>query len=538
MVSMLLWATVASAVQVRLAAEPATLQEGQTGTVRLIIVAGARGEPQFETRRAPSLPVGAGLREQFVGQSRQFQNINGRISQILEFDYRVTALDAGNWEIGPVELELDDGSKAIAKSVTLAVGERVVIEGVVPDYEVEASFITKGDKVYEGEVVLLHARYRSRFVGSQVSWSLPTFDGLHQAQHGQPQDSSYTIDDPSGTILVQDLYVPLVAVATGARDQGVVMASIQIPVGGSDLLGFRRTRHEQLVSDHLDLDVRPLPPAPPGFSGLIGEFEVRSEITSDKAAVGQSIPWSVAVIGNGSLDGFVLPALTAEGASLYDNGSEVTARVDGDSYHATAAFRRVIVPTVPGQLTLPELPLITFSPERGQYVTLLIPTGQIMVVEGKEGTAQVESYGTTQQPDSNPVTIDVRSIYSNGRATVPRSMPILFPMLALAALPGLMLFGLAGLSTIRLEIGAVRERRRQARLGPPTAGAVLRALPEDPNDRLVVLDVALRRIEGRNVDAERLRALRMRLGRVRFGDGTPDLSLEDDIRALVSEVEG
>ena len=537
MVIALLFELAALALQVRLAAEPPMLQEGQTGTVRLIIVAGSRGDPQFDGNRAPELPVGPGLRGQFVGQSRQFQNVNGRITQILEFDYRLTALEAGSWEVGPVSLPLSDGSSASAKAITVAVGERKVIPGVLPDFEAEAKFLARDGKVYEGEIVVLHASYRSRFTGSQASFSLPTFDGLAQPGHGQPQESSYSIDDPTGTIIVQDLYVPLLAVATGKRDQGVVLASIQIPVGGPDLFGFRRTRHEQIASRRLSLDIRPLPPPPPGFSGLIGDFEIRSEIGADKAAVGQSIPWSIALSGDGNLDGFSLAEPKIEKASFYDNGSDVTARVDGERYRATASFRRVIVPTEPGELVLPEIPLVVFSPSRGQYVTIPIPGGKISVVEGKEGNSQLESYATATASGEEPVTIDLRPVYTSGRSSVPSSRALLGPLLAASALPGLAVYALTLLSAALSTIRSARERRRTQSLSPPSARSALRNLPSDPADRLVALDVALRRVEGRAHDPERLRALRMRLGKLRFGDGTPDPTLEDDIRRFVFEAE-
>jgi hypothetical protein len=76
--------------------------------------------------------------------------------------------------------------------------------------------------------------------------------------------------------------------------------------------------------------------------------------------------------------------------------------------------------------------------------------------------------------------------------------------------------------------------RRSVR--PQTARSLLVKLPADPMERLVVLDQALRRVEAQ-APPGRVRELRMRLGRVRFGGGEPDDALEADIRELVTEVE-
>lgn len=530
-----LWlVAVAAAVQIQLRAEPAELRPGQAGTVRLLVVASTRGGPQADTRRPPPLPTGSGLVSQYVGQARQFQNVNGRITQILEIDYRINAVEPGTWSVGPVELTLDDGSRVRADAVQVKVAQGQAT-AEADEFSVEAGF--DRESPYEGEVVVFHTKFQSRIPGAQVRWRLPEFDGLRPPNHGSPDDQVYTIGDPRGVITVQQVFVPLVAVATGSRDQSAAIGEVALPMGGADLFGFRKSRVEQVASKRLKLDIRPLPPPPPDFSGLVGDFEIRSTVQLKKAAVGQSVPWTLLVVGNGSLDGFGLPPYEAPGASIYENDADVSARIEGERYRATAAFNRVIVPTTVGELALPGLHLVTFSPSRGEYVTHDIEMPKITVVPGREGDGAVEVYGASGTSDAaEPVAIDVRPVYTWGRATAPSLRGLIGPAVGLAAAPGLLFLAGMGLR----ELASRRRLRSEATRGPPRAVDALRGLPSDPAERLVALDTALRRLEvegaGREGLHEAMQSLRARLGRVRFGEGMPDPTLEDDIRKLVAEV--
>lgn len=539
----------ALAVQVQLRAEPQALTAGQAGTVRLLVITGGSENVSVASRRPPTLTTERGLMARFLGQSQQLDNFNGRITRVVEFQYNVTAIEPGKWTVGPVQINLDDNSVATADAVTITVSERGAAASGDVEFTANAAF--DAPEVWEGQAVVLIASFESKLAGAQVRWRLPTFDGLRSPQHGTPTDDHYAIDDPGGTIYVRKAYVPLVAVATGARDQGVALAEVSIPVGGADLFGFRRNRVEQVVSDRLKLDVKRLPPAPPNFSGLVGDFEITSSLSAgatNTVAVGQSVPWNVVVVGNGVVEGFELPAFRPAGASVYDQTADVTARIDGDHLKSTAAFHRVLVPTETGTLSLPPLEIVTFSPSQRAYVTSRVELPPLTVVKGREGDGAVEVYGQEAAPDTDPVAIDLRPAYTWGRATAWPLGPVLPPLLGLAGAPGLVVLGAAGLS----RMADARRRRAAARQGPPTARSVLRALPSDPSERLVAFDVALRRLEralaaeraGADAETpsdprdERLRALRAALGRARFGDGTADLSaFEAELRELVRLIE-
>ena len=116
-----LWMTVSAAWagQVQWVAKVQDLMEGQSVTVQLSI-------HQGRSRKAPELAVGRGLDVQYVGSRQTIQSVNmGRLSQVHTYEYRVTAMEQGEWSIGPGTLTLTDGSRANVDALTIRVRERV-----------------------------------------------------------------------------------------------------------------------------------------------------------------------------------------------------------------------------------------------------------------------------------------------------------------------------------------------------------------------------------------------------------------------------
>ena len=522
---MLLLTAAAWAQQIQLRVEPSTLAEGQTGKVRVLVAAAARGRNLVQTTVPPSLPTGEGLQVNYHGQMNNFRNINGQISRIDHFDFRLTALEEGTWTLGPVEVALTDGSTLTADAVDITVTPRTEL-GSRPAVSVDAGFDV--EQAWEGQVVLYHYTFRSTIPGVSVDWRLPSFDGLRLPQRGQKAENDYVVDDPEGPITVFEGSIPLIATGTGKRDQGRSVANVKIPEGRPRPFSFRPIRIEPWATEPAELDVRPLPPAPQGFSGLVGDFELLSTVHRTEAAVGQSIGWNLRIIGNGALEGFSLPTYEADGVSIYENNSEVGARVDSSQYVSAASFDRVLVPTEEGTLQLPPFELITFSPTKGRYHTHSVALPAITARPGKEGNGQVTSFARpVEAPLADLTDAAPRAVAMSGAALrwpLERWLPVI---LLFMAAPGL---GLLAFEGVRVGQDAW-QRWAERRKGPRTAADVLSDLPTDPEARVARLDSALRMALHTAAPPTEaiLNPLLARLQRARFADGEVPAELEADI---------
>ncbi|MCA9489594.1 MAG: BatD family protein [Myxococcales bacterium] len=532
---MMVWvAAAAQAAQVQLVVEPTRLVQGQRGTVRLNVV--LDGREHFDTRLVPPLPTGNGLRATFVSNVSQVQRVNlGQMTRVVQYQYTLDAGKAGDWDVGPVELKMADGTVVRAPLVRVHVSERP--EQAAMETSVSAALHTTRPagadgtpRAWEGQVLTYERRVESRSRQTRVSWSDPNLEGLRPVHLGAPEERHFTIEDPDGTVDVIRAVYPLVATGLGHHDLGPATATIQVPSrSGGGFFGAYRT--EVLMSDPVVLDVDRLPPAPPGFSGLVGDFTLNSRLDASRVVTGQSVPWTLVLTGDGSLEGAELPPFEAPGFSVYDSNPRIEARVDGEGYLSSATFSRVLVPTEVGEVDLPDLDLVVFSPSKGAYEHLRVELPTLTVQQGKEGDGAVTTFG--QAPVEGAADPNVpRPPMASGRASAMSLRPLLIPALLAALVPGV---GLLLKDVVAFALARRRSRVTEER--PPTAAELVAALPADPAERLAVLDQALRLCEVAASSPEEIRELRKRLGRVRFGGGEPDPTLEDDIRRLVQRVD-
>ncbi|MDX1437735.1 MAG: BatD family protein, partial [Anaerolineales bacterium] len=119
------------------------------------------------------------------------------------------------------------------------------------------------------------------------------------------------------------------------------------------------------------LDVQPLPPdAPLGFMGAVGQFEIRSEVDKTTTQVNDPVTMSVLLAGRGNLETAPDPAWT-EGPEwrAFDSEAAVESWVEDGQRIGTRTYERTLVPTTPGDLTIPPVEYIYFNPQTGAYET-------------------------------------------------------------------------------------------------------------------------------------------------------------------------
>ena len=339
----------------------------------------------------------------------------------------------------------------------------------------------------------------------------------------------------------------------------------------ADALGGRRspfagvpTKLRVLPVPPSQLVVKDLPPPPPNFSGLVGDFTFRSDVDRREAAVGVSINQFVEVRGNGTIERFTLPRPdNLDGVRIYDGTPATAARVDGDGYKAEGRYSRVLVPTKPGTLTMPPLEIVTFSPSRGEYVTHTLTIPPLTIRQGKVSDTTFESFVEDPALDTDAILVEepfegVRDVQPSGWASTAWLGGLMPWTLALAGAPLLLLGGVEGFRFGR-DLARKLRTPKKPRTRDVTPRQRLARLPADPQRRLAELDAALRHalarataqpIERLDRDAamaqlpealaEKVSETTRQLDRARFGEGAMKdvlARLEAAVKALVDELE-
>lgn len=445
----------------------------------------------------PRIEAPPGLQVDYRASSQSLQFVNGRSTMSQEYLYRLTALTEGTWTLGPVEVEVASG-QLLTAPVEVSVVAQVPASSEEPLW-VESELTPA--ELWEGQMAVYSFALLARERVLRSDWTHPALDCFVQPQQGRTQHAEYVVSDPGGDIWVDRTWVPLVATTPCERKMPGAVATARFSRitqrrGRRDpLMLFPEVDTKVVPGPSTDLRVRPLPPAPADFSGLVGEFVVSGELPGDPVQVGQSIDWPVRVAGDGSLEGFTLPALPdVSGLRAYDGTPRVAGELDDGRWRARAEITRVLVPTAQGTLTVPDLTLVTFSPSRGEYVRHTLPGRTLTVAPGAAGEAEVdlESFLAELPEGALPEAVEaeplVRPLRASGAAA--RLVgPWYWALLGLMVLPG-------GVPLLQEGVTSLRAwwRRRQGPVQVREATPLERLdqLPAEGEARLAAIDAAVR----------------------------------------------
>ncbi|MBI2496894.1 MAG: BatD family protein, partial [Opitutae bacterium] len=128
------------------------------------------------------------------------------------------------------------------------------------------------------------------------------------------------------------------------------MLNFNISSGSSFLFApLQQVEQRRLESNPLELTIKPLPAAPPDFSGAVGEFTFVSKVVPVTAAVGEPVTWTIELSGTGNW-----PDLTGLPQREVSNDFQVVqpksrrTMKEGSLFDGTLSEDVVLVPSRPG----------------------------------------------------------------------------------------------------------------------------------------------------------------------------------------------
>lgn len=233
-----------------------------------------------------------------------------------------------------------------------------------------------------------------------------------------------------------------------------------------DFLRGRQPRDRQeasVASATARVRVAPLPnPAPPAFTGAIGDFAMTAQPATANAVVGEALAVTVTLTGEGNCGAFGF-ALARPTPGFHVDGVVAVAGSAG------RAFRLDVLPLRAGARELPTLAFAAFDPRAGAYVTVVSPPAPLAVA-----------------PPRAPLPPRVQNLVDADAAAVAAAQPAPAWPAAIAVALALLLAGLLR-----------RRRRRAARAAIDAAIATFAAVPAtDPVARLGAYEAALARLAG------------------------------------------
>ncbi len=355
-----------------------------------------------------------GLRFFPMGQSSQYQSINGKISSTVSYLYQVQAEDSDNYTIPPIRANINGQIKK-----TEPIGLRVSGPGrsrsssaaslPPPAPNVARQAGTSNHRPgEENQIAFLRvtpSKYRS-YVGELVPIKIKAFfrQGLQATLNSLPVVSNNAFacqglsKKPTQTEEIIDGVPHAVltwhtAISAVKEGEYPVSAELDVtliipqtsrrrhPVFGSSMFDdnffnnfFNSTREEAvtLTSSKQKMQILPLPRAgrPKNFSGAVGRFRLWASASLKSCMVGDPITLKMTVKGDGNFDRVSSPLLTSpKGWKTYTPTASFKP-ADSSSYKGKKRFEQAIIPLEASIKKIPPVEFSYFNTSSEKYITL------------------------------------------------------------------------------------------------------------------------------------------------------------------------
>jgi len=368
-----------------------------------------------ESSGPPSIPKVEGLRFIPMGQSSQYQSINGRVSQITSYLFQVEPEHAGDFTLPPVTAVVNGQARTSDPVLLRVSGAGSGSGGAKPRASLPPPSTTTTTRTPQGSlsgeeqnqvafIRVTPTKYRA-YVGERVPVeiraffrqgiqatlnSFPVFQGQAFATQGlseKPEQTEVVIDGIPYAVLTW--HTAMSAVKEGEHPVSAQLdATLLMPQTSRRRNPFGRgffdddffnsfftsTQEEtvRLTSAYRNMRILPLPKAgkPEDFSGAVGKFRLWASASPDSGMVGDPITLKITVKGTGNFDRVACPQLaSSKGWRTYTPTGSFKA-ADSAGYEGKKSFEQAIIPLDASIDRVPPLTFSYFDTAQEKYVSL------------------------------------------------------------------------------------------------------------------------------------------------------------------------
>ncbi len=328
------------------------------------------------------------------GTSNSVQIVNGRVSRELDYTYTLIPLKEGRLVIPPLTVMTD---KTPQKTAEIVVTVSPKSQEKTGSEDVFAEGKVSNPSPYEGEPIVYTFRLCNAVPITNARLQKPDFSGF-TANEVENSRKTYRTVLNGRQYDVTELTILLVPLGAGPKtiDPGVLECDVlrrqnaqRSPFGMLDdpFLGRNGLESQVIRTEPLNIMVKPLPPfnAKGQFSGLVGTFQIQSQVDKTTLNVGESATLSVTIRGTGNIADASAPEIKIPDAfKTYKDAPLEKIQPGMNGYVGEKVFRTALVPIKEGRYTLEPIALNFFDVSSGQYQTRLTAPVSITVNPSSE----------------------------------------------------------------------------------------------------------------------------------------------------------
>ena len=359
-----------------------SLQVGAVSTLQLVF-------DDCTPDEVPVPPKVEGLRLDYQGQSTNISMVNGAFSRSVTVTFAALLSRQQQVDLPEFSIATSKGKVRVGAAHYNASGATVGSAGIALSEAASAKLWPTTDSVWAGEVFDL--RYTIDVAtGYYPSWGRGTFEWdpspLVAEDWSQPEPfETHGAEGRTGLAY----HTRAMAPAAGRLRLNPTSQLINLSVGVSGFGFFQQRQYQQFsVPDSpVAINVRPLPPAPSGFTGAVGDFKISSKVVPRHVKEGEPVTWTIELSGSGNWPEIRgLPSREAPADFQVIQPKPKRTQPPGKLFEGTLAEDVVLVPTKAGSYDLPALDFTFFDPQGGAYKTISAP-GAAVTADPATGAA-------------------------------------------------------------------------------------------------------------------------------------------------------
>ena len=378
------------------------------------------------TRSSDSEPLFHGLENFKVspgGTSSRIEIINGKISSGIDYTYFLQAEKTGTFRIGPADV-IFEGKTFSSNTEILKVVKSSNVSGAgAPALFLDASLSSPQVYVQEQAIYTLKLYRRARV--SDISLSLPQTEHISFTQLGKPHEYQSAHDGQN----YQVIEVRYALVLTREGDYTIQPAKMNMtvfqperkssrsrfndPFFDNSLSFFSTGRPIEVAGQTLELKVLPLPAEgkPADFSGLVGSFEIESNLDPATIKAGESATLTVTLSGRGNVNRIPdLEMPQMEETKLYADEPVLDVTTDSEGLSGSKTMKWALVPEKAGRYQIPLLTVSYFDTLSRQYRQIKTAPHALSVLPGEAQSVQTAEARTPNAGANGPAKEPVKEL--------------------------------------------------------------------------------------------------------------------------------
>jgi len=321
----------------------------------------------------PALPKVEGLQFGRPSQSSEMNMVNFSVTRRFSLTFPVRPAKRSTITIPAFEVKTDKGSIAV-KAATFTVGDATVgSSGLAVNDVASARLTTPRASFWTGEVFpvsynlnIVRRYYHS--IATNVEWPAAP---LVTEDWSKPELNETLIRGERFVALQQATRAYVKSPGNYTVKPATQMVNLMVGTSGFGLFSQPTVEQRAIESSLLELTIKPLPAAPPAFSGAVGEFSFTSKVVPVTAAVGEPVTWTIELAGTGNWPDLAgLPEREVSNDFQVVQPKSKRTMKDNALFEGALTEDVVLVPTRPGAYRLAPVRFTYFDPKTGTYKTV------------------------------------------------------------------------------------------------------------------------------------------------------------------------